>query len=59
MLYEIEPYNTDLNSLKIHSKVIENASNSLGEWRTSSEQEEDMGNIHTLENDIVHLTYLV
>jgi hypothetical protein len=53
MLYEIEPYNTDLNSLKIHSKVIENASNSLGEWRTSSEQEEDMGNIHTLENFVL------
>ena len=29
-LYENQPYNTDLNSTKIHSKVIETASNSLG-----------------------------
>ena len=53
VLYEIEPHNTDLNSIKIHSKVIETASNSLGEWRTSSNQEEHMGNINTLENFIL------
>lgn len=52
-LYEIQPYNTDLSSTKIHSKVIETASNSLGDWRKSSTQEEDMGNINTLENFIL------
>ena len=52
-LYEIQPYNTDLSSNKIHSKVIEKASNSLGTWRTGSDDEEDMGNIQTLKNFIL------
>ena len=55
-LYEIQPYNTELNSGKIHSKIIDVASNSLGQWRTSADQEEHMGNIKTLENFILWAT---
>ncbi|MDD7417253.1 MAG: clostripain-related cysteine peptidase [Treponemataceae bacterium] len=53
-LYEIQPgafYETSISS-NIESTLIKTASSSLGTWRTSSEQEEDMGNIETLKNFI-------
>ena len=55
-LYEITPNNTDSSSGKIHSKIINTASNSLGTWRDNANKEEDMGNIKTLENFILWAT---
>ena len=55
-LYEITPNNNDFSSNKIHSKVIESASNSLGLWRDNPDKEENMGNITTLENFILWAT---
>lgn len=55
-LYEVTPFFNELSTNKIHSQIIETASNSLGEWRTSADQEEDMGNIKTLENFILWAT---
>lgn len=55
-LYEIQSFDKTLNTGKIHSKLIESASNSLGEWRITADQEEDMGNIQTLENFILWAT---
>ena len=54
-LYEITPNNTD-SSGKIHSKIIDTATNSLGTWRDNANKEEDMGNINTLENFILWAT---
>lgn len=48
-LYEIYPESTGL----IGSTKIDKAYNSKGAWRTNSEQEEDMGNIETLENFVL------
>ncbi|MGP1587936.1 MAG: clostripain-related cysteine peptidase [Treponemataceae bacterium] len=48
-LYEITPGSSYL----ITSKLINTASNSKGPWRMYADQEEDMGNIKTLENFIL------
>ncbi len=55
-LYEITPNNNDFSSNKIHSKIIDTASNSLGTWRDNADKEEEMGNINTLENFILWAT---
>lgn len=57
-LYEIKPDKNDIllwNTgevfrSNINSNLIKTASSSLGTWRTSAEQEEDMGKIETLKN---------
>ncbi|MCR4790930.1 MAG: hypothetical protein K5839_07630 [Treponemataceae bacterium] len=57
-LYEIQPdaglYTSSGTCIfdSIKSKQIKTASSSLGQWRTSAEQEEDMGDIETLKNFI-------
>ncbi|MCR5699533.1 MAG: hypothetical protein K6G52_07820 [Treponemataceae bacterium] len=53
-LYEIQPdpFSETTVSANLGSTLIKSASSSLGTWRTSSEQEEDMGNIETLKKFI-------
>lgn len=57
-LYELKPdtNNPEQTNYNLTSTIISEASSSLGTWRTSKDQEEDMGNIDTLKNFVTWAT---